>query len=171
MSRTELRLLALSRRLLEKNLKSTNVETGPDEYDLKIDSQVEKFLDLKQKLTYFLITASVGPIAFAVSFVKDETKNLSGIWIAMTVGVIIGLLAAGFALFSLHFELISYQKHLGCRYARKGWADLATARVNALRQVLTEFSEFFHVSRTGLLIQTSLGRAGGLGALRTKRSG
>jgi hypothetical protein len=40
-----------------------------------------------------------------------------------------------------------------------------------LRQVLTEFSEFFHVSRTGLLIQTSLGRAGGLGALRTKRSG
>ena len=40
-----------------------------------------------------------------------------------------------------------------------------------LRQVLTEFSEFFHVSGTGLLIQTSLGRASGLGALRTKRSG
>ena len=40
-----------------------------------------------------------------------------------------------------------------------------------LRQVLTEFSEFFHVSGTGLLIQTSLGRAGGFGALRTKRSG
>jgi hypothetical protein len=40
-----------------------------------------------------------------------------------------------------------------------------------LRQVLTEFSEFFHESGTGLLIQTSLGRAGGLGALRTKRSG
>ena len=40
-----------------------------------------------------------------------------------------------------------------------------------LRQVLTEFSEVFHVSRTGLLIQTSLGRAGGLGALRTKSSG
>jgi hypothetical protein len=40
-----------------------------------------------------------------------------------------------------------------------------------LRQVLTEFSEFFHVSGTGLLIHTSLGRAGGLGALRTKRSG
>src|SRR5208337_2677902 len=40
-----------------------------------------------------------------------------------------------------------------------------------LRQVVTEFSEFFHVIRTGLLIQTSLGRAGGLGALRTKRSG
>jgi hypothetical protein len=50
--------------------------------------------------------------------------------------------------------------------------DSPARRVSTtLRQVLTEFSEFFHVSRTGLLIQTSLGRAGGLGALRTKRSG
>ncbi|PYT57155.1 MAG: hypothetical protein DMG35_20810 [Acidobacteria bacterium] len=40
-----------------------------------------------------------------------------------------------------------------------------------LRHILTEFSEFFHVSWTGLLIQASVGTAGGLGALRTKRSG
>jgi anti-sigma B factor antagonist len=51
-------------------------------------------------------------------------------------------------------------------------AALRDRRVSTtLRQVLTGFSEFFHVSGTGLLIQTSLGRAGGLGALRTKRSG
>src|SRR5207244_13168955 len=41
-----------------------------------------------------------------------------------------------------------------------------TRRVSTiLRQVLMEFSEFCHVSGTGLLIQTSLGRAGGLGQL------
>jgi YesN/AraC family two-component response regulator len=40
-----------------------------------------------------------------------------------------------------------------------------------LRHMLTEFSEFFHVSWTGLLIQASMGTTGGLGALRTKRSG
>jgi hypothetical protein len=40
-----------------------------------------------------------------------------------------------------------------------------------LRHMLTEFSEFFHVSCTGLLIHASVGTAGGLGALRTKRSG
>ena len=40
-----------------------------------------------------------------------------------------------------------------------------------LRHMLTEFSEFFHVSWTGLLIQASVGTTGGLGALRTKRSG
>jgi hypothetical protein len=40
-----------------------------------------------------------------------------------------------------------------------------------LRHMLAEFSEFFHVSWTGLLIHASVGTAGGLGALRTKRSG
>ena len=37
-----------------------------------------------------------------------------------------------------------------------------------LRHMLTEFSEFFHVSWTGLLIHASVGTAGGLGALRTE---
>jgi hypothetical protein len=40
-----------------------------------------------------------------------------------------------------------------------------------LRHMLMGFSEFFHVSWTGLLIHASVGTAGGLGALRTKRSG
>jgi exonuclease VII small subunit len=40
-----------------------------------------------------------------------------------------------------------------------------------LRHMLMEFSEFFHVSWTGLLIHASVGTAGGLGAFRTKRSG
>jgi hypothetical protein len=47
-----------------------------------------------------------------------------------------------------------------------------TRRVStALRHMLTEFSECFHVSWTGLLIHASVGTAGGLGAFRTKRSG
>jgi len=57
--------------------------------------------------------------------------------------------------------------------------DTATLRIRfddrrvstTLRHMLTEFSEFFHVSWTGLLIHASVGTAGGLGALRTKRSG
>src|SRR5438445_12844884 len=52
-------------------------------------------------------------------------------------------------------------------------ADLHAFRgvSTTLRHILTEFSEFFHVSWTGLLMQASVGTAGGLGALRTKRSG
>ena len=43
--------------------------------------------------------------------------------------------------------------------------------LDTFRQVLTKFSDFLHVTGTGLLIQTSLGSWGDLGALRTKRSG
>jgi len=52
------------------------------------------------------------------------------------------------------------------------WEAVGKRRVSTtLRHMLTEFSEFFHVSWTGLLIHASVGTAGGLGALRTKRSG
>jgi|HubBroStandDraft_4_1064222.scaffolds.fasta_scaffold113411_2 hypothetical protein len=125
MSKTNLRLLVLARRYLEKYLASSTAAATVDEYDLKIDSQVEKFLDLKQKLTYFLVTASIGPIAFALTFVKDVAKNLFGIWVAMFIGIVLGLVSTGCALYSLHLELASYQKHLGYRYARKRWDDLS----------------------------------------------
>jgi hypothetical protein len=78
----------------------------------------------------------------------------------------------------LSFNVVSvYQKlHSGRSNGSEALFDsqrrLRLRRVSTtLRQVLTEFSEFCHVSGTGLLIQTSLGRAGGFGALRTKRSG
>ncbi|MGA8657669.1 MAG: hypothetical protein WB586_16110, partial [Chthoniobacterales bacterium] len=93
MSKTNLRLLVLARRYLEKYLASSTAAATVDEYDLKIDSQVEKFLDLKQKLTYFLVTASIGPIAFALTFVKDVAKNLFGIWVAMFIGIVLGLVS------------------------------------------------------------------------------
>jgi len=45
----------------------------------------------------------------------------------------------------------------------RGWRRVSTT----LRRMLTEFSEFFHMSWTGLLIHASVGT----GAFRTKRSG
>jgi hypothetical protein len=53
----------------------------------------------------------------------------------------------------------------------KTTADDPRGVSTTLRHMLTEFSEFFHVSWIGLLIHASVGTAGGLGALRTKRSG
>ena len=58
---------------------------------------------------------------------------------------------------------------LKCLYIHRQTAERGVS--TTLRHILTEFSEFFHVSWTGLLIQASVGTAGGLGALRTKRSG
>jgi hypothetical protein len=50
--------------------------TTPSEYDLKIDAQVEKFVENKQKLSYFLITASVTVIGFIVNFAVSHPPQL-----------------------------------------------------------------------------------------------
>lgn len=96
----------------------------PSEYDLKIDAQTEKFLDLKQKLTYFLITASVTPIAFALTFMQDKLDSVAGLWYLLAAGTLSGLGSAGSALQAIHLELRSYRIHIKTRYCRKEWDDL-----------------------------------------------
>ena len=99
-------------------------ENQPSEYDLKIDEQVEKFVEMKQKLTYFLITASVAVIAFTVNFLAEHKLESEGIvWIAI-LSAIAGLLTAGFSLLSLRYELQSYRQHLKSRYERKGFESV-----------------------------------------------
>ena len=93
------------------------------DYELKIDSQVEKFLETKHKLVYFLVTASVAPIIATVQFLygKDVFAWISA---AGALGIVFGLLAAGSALRALWFEVASYRNHIQYRYQRKGWEDL-----------------------------------------------
>jgi hypothetical protein len=97
---------------------------GPSEYDLKIDSQVEKFLETKQKLTYFLITASVAVIAFLFDFVHDnKTVAMNFAWLVI-LSSLSGLLTAGFSLLNIRYELQSYRLHLKSRYERKDYSTL-----------------------------------------------
>ena len=68
--------------------------------------------------------------------------------------------------------VLHYKNKGSSQLLRVAAAYEANRRVSTtLRQVLTEFSDVFHVTGTGLLIQTSLGSCGGLGALPPKRSG
>src|SRR5713226_7993936 len=68
-----------------------------------------------------------------------------------------------------HFERKAHENRIALSQQR---VEVHQRRVSTtLRHMLMEFSEFFHVSWTGLLIQASVGTTGGFGALRTKRSG
>lgn len=97
---------------------------NPNEYDLKVDAQVEKFIDLKQKLTYFLITASVAIIAFLFNFVtKYRSEAESFVWLVITSSIA-GLLTSGFSLISLYLGLESYRKHIDNRYKKKNYGSL-----------------------------------------------
>jgi hypothetical protein len=105
-----------------------------DEYDLAVDLQVEKFVETKQKLTYFLITASAVSIAFLVDFFVENVR-VRGRFVAtdletslVTAACIAGLVAAGLSLLNLRFEHRSYSRHLGHRYRRETWDSLSAAQ-------------------------------------------
>lgn len=100
------------------------------EYDLKIDAQVEKFLENKHKLVYFLVTASAAPIVIVVQFLYG--KSLSPVVVGLAIaGIVAGLAAAASALRALQFELASYRNHIEYRYARKAWEDLTLEQRSA----------------------------------------
>lgn len=93
----------------------------PSEYELKIDAQVEKFVESKQKLTYFLITASVAVIAYIVNFAVAHPSDLPSLAIFACLA---GLATSGFSLLNLRCEHRSYNLHLKYRYQKKTWNDL-----------------------------------------------
>ncbi|HEU0049876.1 MAG TPA: hypothetical protein VFQ43_19970 [Nitrososphaera sp.] len=116
-------------------------EHTPSEYELAIDTQTEKFLETKQKLVYFIVTASIAPLAFSLSFSADKVKAITESWFlifAGLLGALSGLLSAGSALFAIHCDLHSYRRHIATRYARKSWSELSEQeqaewnKVNAL---------------------------------------
>jgi MFS family permease len=100
----------------------------PAEYELRIDAQAEKFLETKQKLSYFLITASIAPIAFAIQYAGGRLGAVGG-WVWMLIlGLVAGVLCTAAVLWALYCELKSYQKHIAYRYQSKRWTDLTAAQ-------------------------------------------
>lgn len=103
----------------------TGNQQNPDDYELKIDDQVEKFVEMKQKLTYFLITASIAIIVFLANFINKHPKDIKYlVWLAI-ISSISGLLTSGCSLLNLHLELRSYRLHLQYRYERIDWVSLS----------------------------------------------
>lgn len=88
------------------------------DYELKVDAQVEKFFEIKQKLTYFLITASVAVMAFLVNFTIEHRMEAKHIISLVIISSIAGLLTSRFSLLNLNLEHKSYRLHLKYRYQK-----------------------------------------------------
>jgi hypothetical protein len=48
--------------------------SSSDEYDIKIDEQVNKFLELNHTLTFFLVTGAVGTLGFTLAFANEHSS-------------------------------------------------------------------------------------------------
>ncbi|MGA7576575.1 MAG: hypothetical protein ACLQUW_02465 [Desulfobaccales bacterium] len=94
------------------------------EYQLKIDAQAEKFIQNKQRLTYFLITAGVAVIAFLVKLAVDNLKVNNWLVYLLIISCFCGLVTSGFSILNLRLENRSHGLHIIYRYAGKGYASL-----------------------------------------------
>lgn len=100
----------------------------PSDYDLKIDRQVEKFLELKHKVVFFLMTAAIGSIGYTLNFSigkLNEVVARGERMVCLIVGSLAGLLVVGCALISLSYEIKSYRVHLETRYNRTSYQQLS----------------------------------------------
>jgi hypothetical protein len=110
-----------------------NPQDVPDDYELKIDDQVNKFLDLNHKLTFFLVTAAVGTLGFTLNFtVASKVQLASNLGSLVLIGfaAVLALLSAGIALFALNADIKSFRLHLKYRYKRKSFENLTDQEQN-----------------------------------------
>jgi hypothetical protein len=105
-----------------------------DDHDVKIDEQVNKFLDLNHNLTFFLVTGAVGTLGFTLAFANEHSSAaLSSFWLLFILGVagVAGLCSAWAGLHALKLDQQSFQLHLKYRYQRKSLTDLTKQQQEA----------------------------------------
>ncbi|WP_432248551.1 hypothetical protein ACRAR1_13515 [Streptomyces sanyensis] len=112
-----------------------------DEYNLGIDAQSEKLIDLKQKLVYFLVTAATALVVFSSKFALDygkefdrEAVNPGGTVRWLVGAAFFALLTVGLALVGIFLGHKSFERHLQFRHKKttpnsgesKKWDTLTT---------------------------------------------
>jgi hypothetical protein len=123
----------------------------PSDYELKIDAQVEKFVENKQKLTYFLITASAAVIAFVVNFTVTQKANFPSLVIFTSLA---GLATIAFSLLNLHFEHSSYRLNIKYRYEKRSWSQLTKPEQDHWGNVNRHATFFLESAFVFLFIET-----------------
>jgi hypothetical protein len=139
---------------LEYALKNKEFEVKQREYALKRNEEVTKFLESKQKFTYFLITGSVAVVAFLVDFlVKNQQASEMPSFCLAGLGAATGIFTAGSALLSLHYEHESFKLHLKYMHEEKDYISLRPEQQQVWDQVNAKASQFLKGSFVGLFLE------------------
>jgi hypothetical protein len=97
-----------------------------EEYDLKIDEQVQNFLEVGQRLAFYVVTAAVGSLGYTLTHAATNGVHR---WLSFSTVLLAGivtLVTVACVLLSLWYQIASYRMHLSCRTSRSQYEDLST---------------------------------------------
>ncbi len=119
------------------------------EYKLALDDQVGKFLDVRHKHTYFLVTAAIAVLAFVINFAANNKllSELNPLAVTLiSISTLSSLGVAGFALWSLSLDNASHNLHLKYRHLSKNWEDIPTPEQNQWEEINRRASQFRNIA-------------------------
>lgn len=138
------------------SIKSDYPPQDSTDYKLKIDNQVEKFFESKQKLIYFIITGSIAVVAFMANFLLENILLAGNLLWLIVISSVFGLSATGYSIFSLYHGLESYRLHLQYRYERKDWEDLNAQEKKVHEDNNKEASKDLNIAFLSLFLEIGL---------------
>ncbi len=130
-----------------------------DAYELQVDEQVQKLIELNHQLTYFLITAAAVTMGFTANVLLGR-KELAGVWAMgwILAAALTALGSAASALLALRHDISSFRLHVKYRYQRTDYASLSAAEKSHWDQ-LNELARR-HRSRAFVLLIASFSLQG-----------
>jgi hypothetical protein len=102
--------------------------SAADEYELKLDEQVENFLEVSQRLAFYLIAAAVGSVGFTLTYATGHGA-LSRLGFGILVAAAdVSLATVSLVLLALWSQIESYRMHLSARTQRLRYESLSSAK-------------------------------------------
>lgn len=110
---------------------ATKALTELDEYELKLDEQTENFLEVSQRLAFYLVAAAVGSLGFTLTYATTHVaRSFVRFGILVAAGVA-ALATVSLVLLALWNQIESYRMHLRARNRRLRYEDHSPAEQGA----------------------------------------
>ncbi len=97
------------------------------EHYLKVEEHADKFFEMKHKITFFLITAAAGSIAYTLNFAVGRLVEVAIFperKICLIIAALGAMLTVASALLSMYYDVDANRFNLSAYFERKLYEDL-----------------------------------------------
>ncbi|MEK6287298.1 MAG: hypothetical protein AABO57_16275 [Acidobacteriota bacterium] len=97
------------------------------EHNLNVEEHADKFFEMKHKITFFLITAAAGSIAYTLNFAIGRLAEIASFperKVCLIVAAVAALITVAFSLLSMHYDVGLNALNLSAYFDRKLYTEL-----------------------------------------------